>query len=417
MAILYNRAVVLAKIESSFGVDAAPDATNDAMLVEDPNISYDINQLERNITRTTLSKLPAQTGRKVGKVNFMYEVRNNGNTGATVPPKVGVLLRGCGMAQTQMNTASATIANSPATSVGTPTGSFTYTKTTAYAGAISRIVTLECTTAGGTGVAEFTVSSPAVAGHAAISTTGVVMTNSSAFTLIQSAQITPTITGSFDVGDTFTIRLDPVRYEYTPISTGFESLTLYMYFDGLLHKMKGAMGTFSVEGNGGEYAKFNFEFTGDFVDVVDATMPASPVYETQKPSFVELANLTIDGVNTLYASSFGMDIGNDVVIRDSINNAEAYAGALIVARSPTANFDPEAELVATHDFFGKMKAGTEMEFEVHVGNTKGNVVQFYSPNTQYRSINYGERNSIRTMDVQLALTTNASDDELVIMFS
>lgn len=418
MTILYNRAVLLAKVESTFGTDATPDASNDAMLVEEPNISYDITQLERNIVRTTLSKLPAQTGRKVASIQFAYEVRNNGNTGATVAPQIGALLRGCSYAQTQLNDANGTIA-SAFTAGGSNTGSFSYTRTTAYDGAISRIVTLTCTTGGGSGTAEFTVSAPAVSGLAAVSTTGVVMTDATAFTLIDSAQITPTVTTSFDVGDTFTFRLDPKRYEYTPTSdvTNMESLTLYLYLDGLLHKMTGARGTFTVEGTGGEYARFNFDFTGNYVDPVDATMPATPTYETQKPSMVELANLTVDSVNTFAASSFSLDAGNDVVIRDNINNEEAYAGAIITGRSPTASIDPEAELVATHDFFGRMKAGTEMEFEVHVGNTKGNVVQFYGTNVQYRSINYGERNSIRTMDVQMALTTNNSDDELRISFS
>ncbi len=418
MTIIYNRAVLLAKAESSFGVDAVPTSSSDALLVEEPNITYDITQLERNIVRTTLSKLPAQTGRKVAKMSLTYEVRGNGNTTASVAPMAGVLLRGCGMAQTQKNTAAGTIASAYVAS-GTPTGTFTYTTTTAYSGAVPRIVTLTCTTAGGSGTAAFTVSAPAVSGLVAYSQTGVVMTTGSAFTLAGGAQITPTVGTSFLVGDTYTIRLEPKRYEYTPTSDpdAMESLTLYLYLDGLLHKMTGARGTFTVEGKGGEYAKFKFEFTGNYIDPVDAVMPATPTYETQKPPMVELANLTIDGVNTLYASSFSFDMGNDVVIRENINNAEGYAGALIVARAPTSSFDPEAELVADHDFFGKMKTGDEMEFEVHVGNTKGNVVTFYGPNVQYRSMNYGERNSIRTMDVQMALTTNNADDEILIAFA
>lgn len=416
MTILYNRAVVLAKVETTFGVDPTPSPSTDAHLILEPNISYDITQLERNISRNTLSKLPAQTGRKVARMTFGYEVRNNGNTAGTVPPAIGTLLRGCGMAQTQKIAAAGTIQTSPATNVGSPTGTFTYANTTAYAAAIPRVFTLTCTTGGGTGVAVFTVSSPAISNLPAINTTNVTMTNAGAFTLGNSAQITPTIGTSFQIGDTYTIRCSPLRYEYTPISSAFESLTLYLYLDGLLHKMTGARGTWSMEGTGGEYARFNFDFTGNYIDPVDAAMP-SPTNETSKPPMVELANLNIGGISTFYASSFSIDMANDVVIRDNINNAEGYAGAMITGRAPMATFDPEAELVATHDFFGKMKSGAEMEFEVHVGNTKGNVVTFYGPNVQYRSINYGERNSIRTMDVQMGLTTNTSDNELVVGFS
>lgn len=417
MSILYNRAVLLAKVESTFGEDAAPSPSTDAHLVGDPQVSYDITQLERNITRATLSKLPSVTGRKIASAQFTYEVRNNGVMDGSVPPAIGTLLRGCAMAQTSISTPAGTIGD--ADPQGTPTGEFTFTKTTAYDGAITRVVTIECTTAGASGTAEFKVSAPAVSGLAAYEALNQVMTDATPFPLMGSAVITPTVGTSFVLGDTFTITLRPARVEYTFTSDtdSMESLTLYIYFDGLLHKLTGARGTFTVEGTGGNYANFNFDFTGNYVDVIDSPMPINPNYETQKPTMVELANLNLGGVGTFCASSFSLDAANEVVIRDCINNAEGYAGAMIVARTPTATIDPEAELVATHDFFGIMKSGAEMEFHVAVGTQKGNVVEFYAPNVQYRSIGYGERNSIRIMDVQLGLTTNEADDELVISFS
>lgn len=417
MPILFDRAVVLAKIENNFGVDASPTASTDAILVGNPNISYDVSQNERNIVRQTLTKLPAQTGRKVASVEFTVEVRSNGNTDATTAPLVGRLLRGCAMAETQAANAAATIGTVTAASGNT--GAITWAKTTAYAGAIPRLVTITCTTGGGTGTAEVTVSAPAVSGLAAYEETGVVITNAAAIDLPNSAQITPTIGTSLDVGDVWTVLLEPVRYEYSPISDtdSMESLTLYVYFDGLLHKVTGARGTFTIEGTAGEFANFNFTFTGNYEDPTDASMPVSPTYETQKPTMVELANLDVDSVNTFKVASFSLDMANDVVIRDSVNDVEGYAGALIVGRTPTASIDPEMELVATHDFFGKMKSGAEMQFNFHVGNTKGNVVTFRCPNVQYRSIGYAERNSIRTLDVQMALTSNGSDDEIAISFA
>lgn len=420
MTLATRKAVLLAKVESSFGVDATPSASTDAMLVEAPVPSLEVTQLTRNNVRNTLSKEPSVAGRKIQRLAFQYEVRNNGNLTATVPPAVGVLLRGCSFAQTQRTGASGTIASAAVPdSVTPPTGTFTYTKTTAYAGYMFRRVKLVCTTPGASGTAAFTVTAPAVGQLPAYSATGVVMTSSSPFALPNSAVITPTVGTSFASGDTFYIDLYPVSYEYTPTSDidAMASLTLYLYLDGVLHKFTGARGTFSVDAPGGEYAKFSFEFTGNYIAVTDASMPASPVYETKKPNQVELAGLVVGGNNAFKASKFAIEMANDVVIRDDINADESYAGVMIVNRAPTVSFDPEMTVVATHDFFGNLSAGTELFAQMSVGIEKGNTVSFVMPNIQYNNLTYGDRNGLRTIEVQGGLTTTTADNELSLIFS
>lgn len=425
MPILYDRAVVLAKIETTFGTDAIPTASSDALLVEDPQFSYDVTQLERNNVSATISPETMRVGRKTASVSFMVEVRNNGNTSGTVAPMVGRLLRACGYSETQF-TGTATIKSSAPLDVKTPspsTGTFTFTKTAAYTGTLPRTVTLLVTTAGGSGTVRFTVSAPAIGDLPAISTTSVAMTSGSAFALANGATITPTVGTSFVVGDKYTIELEPAGYSYKPVSNNFESATLYVYYDGLLHKMTGARGTFTVEGTGNAYAKFNFTMTGNYVPVADAAMPTTPVYESQKPDFVELAGLqwtdATGATTSVCASQFSIDAGNEIAIRECINSAAAYEGALIVDRAPTLSFDPEAVTVATHDFFGNLASGAQLQWFVRVGTIKGNVVSFVAPNLQYSNVQYGNRNSLRTFEVEgrLARLTDAGNDELEIIFS
>lgn len=414
MTLLADKAVLLAKIESAFREDAAPGASTDALLIGNPEFNLDINQLERDIVRNDLSPLATVTGRKVASVTFTHEVRNNGNTGGTTAPRIGALLRGCGFAQTQITGASGTIGNAAADAGNT--GTVSWAKTTAFAGIVPRTVTIECTNAGGTGVAEVSITAPAVGEVGAYSATDVVLTNGTPINLPNSAQITPTVGTSLDVGDIWTIELTPSGYEYTPISTAFESLTLYLYRDGLLHKLLGARGTFSVQATGGEYAQFTFTFTGDYVAVTDAALP-TPTYETQKPTQVELANLDIGNFASFAAAEFTFDVQNDVQIREDINSANAYAGAIIVGRAPQIGFNPEAVLEATHPVWQHLADGSELAFKVKVGKTKGNVVRFVSPNVQYTNVQYGERNSILTYDITLNCARVSGNDEIKIAFN
>ncbi len=413
MTLLFDRAVLLAKVETQFRTDAAPSYVDDALLIGAPEFNLDINQLQRSNVKDDLSPLATVVGRQVASVTFTHEVRNNGNTAGTTPPRIAALLRACGMAQAQVTGTAGTIATAAA-GVGN-VGTVAYAKTTAYGGYVPRLVTITCTGAGGTGVAVVSITAPAVGEVAAHSQTGVTLTNATPLTLPGSAQVTPTISVSLDVGDSWTIALTPAGYQYTPVSTAFESATLYLYRDGLLHKMVGCRGTFSVQATGGDYALFTFTFTGDYVPVTDTGMPA-PTYETTKPVQVELANLKVGSYANFAAAEFTVDIGNDVQIREDINALNAYAGAIIVGRQPVVGFNPETVLEATHPVWGNLADGTETTFAVKVGKVKGNVVQFDCPNVQYNSVRYGNRNSILTYDIQLNCARVTGNDELKISF-
>ena len=412
---------------------------SDALLVEDPNVTVEVTQLDRNNVRTHIGTLPSRTARKVATATFAHEVRGPGTLLGLKAPAVGTLLRACGYAETYIEAGTGTILDDAAVAVwgpnnsdGTPDGAFTYTKTTGYSGAdaeLPRLITLECTTGGGTGVAVFTVSSPA-SGAQIADTASVTMTDGATFDLTGLAvpcQITidaAGITSDFAIGDTFTIQLAPPGVMYTPISTGFESITLKIFYDGIMHEINGARGTFTIEGAAADFARFNFTFTGDYEDVVDLALPLAPVYESTLPPQVELAAISAAGgvagvISGLCAQSFTVDSGNDVQIRECINGADSTEGALIVGRNPTGAFNPEVELEATHPFWANLSGGARITYGLRVGSVQGNVLSFFAPYAQYRELAYNNRNEIRAYDVTLgfAVDDDAGNDEIRLMFS
>ncbi len=426
--ILFNRGLVLAELETIFNVPETPMASTDSILVSEPDFSVDVTTIDRTNLKSSISQDPVVVARKVAGLTFAHEVRGSGDATGATAPQVGDCIQACGFSETQITAGTATIISDIPHPVNSPAGSFTFAKTTGFTGTRPRIITLECTMAGASGVAEFTVSSPAVGDQAATSLTTQVMTDAMAFDLedeMTPSQITPTVGAvDFDAGDTFVIWVVPVGYLYQPVSSLFKSLTIYTYYDGLLHEMTGARGTFTVEGAAGGFANFNFDFTGSYVAAVDASIPAGAVFESTLPNQVELADLQvvggIDGPSpSICAQSFTIDIGNSVNVKECINAPDSIEGAEITDRVPVGGFNPEALVEATHPFWANLAAGERVVLGVRVGKTQGNVVSFFMPFAQYSEIAYGNRNDIRIYDVSLnfAAETAAGNDEMYIHFS
>jgi hypothetical protein len=122
--------VMLGKIEVTRGVDPNPTAAADAFLVGDFDIQLDPTPLERNVFRTSFSPVPTGVGRKVVNVTFSHEIKSSGDVGTT-RPKLGTLLRACGMKERLITAGAANQIETPS-KFGVVNGPIpTFAKTTA----------------------------------------------------------------------------------------------------------------------------------------------------------------------------------------------------------------------------------------------------------------------------------------------
>lgn len=418
--LLHQKAVVLAKIESTYNTDPTPTATADAVLVEDPQYTVDPNVLARNFARPDLSQLPHKIGRKLAGMSFMVEAGSNGVANAGVNnPMLGVLLRACGFSETAIaasaNGIQAVKAHSGNDSYPTwaVAGDETITEPIRY--------DIEVTTGGASGAAEVSITPDqnAVANLGQAAQTGVTVTSGAALDLKSGGSgftAAPTFTGDLVVGDKWTVYVYPTGFLYEPVSSAFESVTLYAYFDGLLHKMTGARGSVSFEATAGEYGKFTFNFSGQYVAPVDAPMPVSGLFfDQQDPPCFEQARLYLDTFPAV-VNSLSWDIANNVVPRSDANGADGYNGVRISGREPTGGIDPEATLVADEDFWGKMAASTGMSFRCRIGSTPGSKIFMVMPYVQYTGLSYQDRDNLRAFDAGLGIKRLTGNDELAIFF-
>lgn len=440
MTIIFNRGLILAKIETTFDEDPVPVNTLDALLVAEPDYVPDITQLERDNVRTSFSNDAPISGRKIGSMTFSHEVRNNGNVDASVSPIIGRLLRACAMEEIEINLASECLINFDQSN-GADAIAFACSTIPVAAYTMMRRIRVEFTTGGGSGVAVANITAKAISDQAEIrlaDTDEVTVTDGQEILVhdvdgVQLFGITPTFeTDDPATGDVYLFDIIPPGYSYIPESDNIPSLTLYMYFpddsgESILHKMTGARGTFTMEANANDFARFNFTFTGSFVTVVDITTPTGTVFETQTPRQVEQAALSIcevdnspyEIVNDLCASQYTIDIANEVTPRDCVNEPNSFQGSIITGRAPVLGFDPEAVLEAANPFWAQLENSTQLDFRAKIGVTKGNLVIFQAGNTVINNLGYTDRNSIRSYDVQgaLAAVLGDGDDELRIHFA
>lgn len=410
--LLTRRAVLLAKIETTYNVEIVPSASTDAILVESPEFMPDMTVLKRNFARSSLSPLPHVVGRKFGKMHFTTELRGNGTqqSGSTAnAPVIARLFQACGYSLTGM----AAVGVTTMYNVGDEPNLATWVTNAAASTAtdvIQYIFTVD--TGGASLAARITVTSD-TAGEAAASQ---IVTSGSAMTVgTKGITFTPTFTGALVVGQQWVAWALPKGQRLDPISTVPQSLTMRLYLDGTLTELTGAYGTFSIDAIGGQYAKVKWEFTGQYVTVVDAAIPTA-TFERTLPLAVQLARLNVGGFSAV-VNAMTWTQANDVQLRPDVNQTDAYNGVRIVTRTPQIGIDPEADLVANHDFWGKMAAATRMPFQMRIGNVVGNTVWMLCSNTQYDKMTYKDRNGIRTFDAGLSPVQDSGDDEVVFVFS
>jgi len=420
---LSRRGVLLAKQESVYNTYTAPSALLDAMLVEDPDYSAEINTLQRNPSRFDLDQEAYRVGRKVGGIKFSHEWRSNGrsNDGAAAP-KLARLLRACGFAQTAIAAAgSGQVGAINADPNNTKNPAFTVAGAGDANFAAPVLYEIAVTTGGASGTAQVSITPDPLSilnGVGGAAQTGVTLTTATAFNLNAGGAftLTPVWTGNLVLGDKWFVWVYPLGLLYTAVSSGFESLSMDLYYDGMLHKMSGGLGSFEVKAEAGGYAKADFTFMGQYFEPIDSAIPTTAVYENQLPAIVELSDLMIGGYSQT-VSEFGWGVKNSVVPRLDANAAEGYSGVRITNRAVDGSINPEAALVADFNFWNKLATGERMLARNKVGQAAGNRIWTMAPSAQLSNLSYGSRDDIRILDGQLSFSRKFGNDSISFLIS
>ena len=204
---------------------------------------------------------------------------------------------------------------------------------------------------------------------------------------------------------------------YLPASTGINSMTLALYNDGVRYSISGARGNVSLKLEKGKPGMLHFVFTSADFTVTDVALLTTGVtYETTKPQPFLTAALTIDSYAALLGS-LEFNINNEVALRDDVNQGSGHKSAVIIGRRPSLSIDPEMITVATYDFFGKWRSGSEGALTLALTGSAGNICTITSPKVQYTGAKLADKSGIRSLGIDCQLNRNAGDDEISIAFT
>lgn len=308
MSLLTRKRTILAKIETTYGVDPIPTGAANAVLVRNLNITpQETETASRDVVRTYLGnseELPVAI-----RTMLEFEIEMAGAGAAGTAPAYGVLLRGCAFSET-LN-----------------------------------------------------------AGVSAV---------------------------------------------YAPVSSGFESLTLYFNVDGVLHKLTGSRGTVSMDINAKAIPVFKFKFTGLYSAVTDTAAPTVTLTAWQKPvpvNGVNTTGLSLQGYAGGVLSQLSIDMANNVVFR-SLVGAESV---LITDRKPAGNITMEATTVAAKDWWTAIKNATTGALSITQGTVAGNKVKIDAPGVQLVKPSYQDMDGVQMLQAGLVLVPGTSgNDEISI---
>lgn len=209
-----------------------------------------------------------------------------------------------------------------------------------------------------------------------------------------------------------------VTYKPESALSNIPTMTMATYRDGLQKLIKGARGNLKYTGKSAEIGMFEFEFVGVDVAVTDVAIPTPSGVETTIPVPLLSAAFSIASF-AAFVSQIQFDMANVLTRRGDINQSSGFISTLLGGREPKGSFDPEDELVATHDWYGRWLANTTGALTWKHGATAGNIVTFNIPKAQYIKIAEAERNGIATLNTDFLMQRNATagDDELTIVYT
>ena len=204
---------------------------------------------------------------------------------------------------------------------------------------------------------------------------------------------------------------------YAPVSSAFNSVSIYFNNDGVRHRITGARGSFSVNCQVGQIPTISFTFMGIYNEPTDVALP-TPTYANQATPVIFKEGNT-SGFQLLSYSgclqSFDLDLSNEMVYRELVGCTKQVN---ITDRKPNGTVVIEAPTVTQKNYWANATGTTTGNLTFQHGQTAGNRVTINSPQTDIGSPTYADQDGIQMLNIPYVATpTAAGNDELSIAFT
>lgn len=377
MSLLTKKRTILAKIESVYGTDPTPTGSANAILVKNLTVTpIQSTLVSRDLIRPYLGNSEQLMAERYSKAEFEVEFAGPGAIGKT--PAYDALLRACALAGAAQTT-SVSIAVSSAVA--------TVTKTSHGLSTGDKVVISGCT-------------DTALNITAAITVTG-----ANTFTYAAA--------GAADAGSAAGTPLMRTAYVYSPISSSFESATIYYNADGVLHKLTGCMGTVVMDLTVKQIPTFKFTLTGIYNPPSDDAAPSVDFSGFMIPQVANTAHTTAFAIAGYSANlqSMSLDVANDVQYITLIGSESVK----ILDRKPAGTFVLEAPSIGTKDFFTLAEQQVSSVVTITHGSANGYKVKLDAPSVLIGNPSYQDSNGVQMLSIPFTANPSLTgNDEFTI---
>ena len=194
---------------------------------------------------------------------------------------------------------------------------------------------------------------------------------------------------------------------YAPVTTPSDSVTLFVNYDGIRHKVTGARGTFSLNCEVNNIPRISFSLTGIFNAPTDTALPTVTVSNQASPLIFKngsTSNFAIFGFAAAL-QSWNLDFNNEVIYRELVGGTKEV---LITDRRPSGTAVIESPALSAHNFFTDYTGtSTGTNTWLH-GTTAGNKITVSCPQTDLGQPSYEESDGITMLSLPFMATPTAS---------
>ena len=216
--------------------------------------------------------------------------------------------------------------------------------------------------------------------------------------------------------------LSPTSTTYTPVSSGFESATIFINVDGVLHKFLGCRGTVSISCTLGQIPTLKFDMMSLYSEPTD-TAALTPTYTLQSTPLVfrqgNTPTFSIFSNTSFCLQSFEFNLTNEMVYRELVNCTKQV---LITDRKPAGSVTIEAPtasaLTTLRNFFNAAVTTASGGISLVHGTAANNTVTFTASQVNVTAPTYSDMDGIVMMNVPyVAIPTTAGNNEFSLAFT
>lgn len=213
------------------------------------------------------------------------------------------------------------------------------------------------------------------------------------------------------------------RVEYNPVSTGLKTMTIYYYDDGALHKLLGAMGTFSIKMGVGERPVLSFKFTGLNGGLTAASNATPTLTAWQKPLAITDPNTgdllfgctysaaALSGGTAYPSKGLQLDMGNKVAYTPMLGGEAVDT----TDREISGSVDLDLTAAQEVSFMASVLANTTQSLGLQHGTTAGNKIIVHMPVVQCINPKKSDMNGRRLIGYDLRVMPSSGNDDIRIV--